>query len=398
MKTQPAPALNHPCLPAHEFIAVLVDHLQTRWDGTLLLLDDREQFVAAVRCGDGQILAGHFRDPYGGLQAGLLALCVNVDGILMSIGGTDLVGAGEHVLRGAVHPRALVLAASRHSLPQHRIDAAVTALENDCLRLDPALDFSGCGLLPAEEALIATLQQAPCDLAQLCERGLLPAEGVRRLVYALLSMRVLRAAPATLRRSSGITERRASPRERFDSEPTLVVQLDATIATLISETRSLVPPDSGVARPSGSVSIRPSAAQVDSADTHLIVAEMLLQRGDARAAVLQAQKALRMGKLRPNQEALYAWLLYQRSGGGAYVPTCVWQHLASALGRDPNCDRAHYYQGLLHKRRGELALARRHLARALELNPGNADAECELILLDCAGDTARTRRIAASNE
>jgi tetratricopeptide (TPR) repeat protein len=114
----------------------------------------------------------------------------------------------------------------------------------------------------------------------------------------------------------------------------------------------------------------------------MIVAEILLQRGDPRGAVLQAQKALYLGPLRPDHEALYAWLLYRRAGGGAYVPACTWQHLVSALERDPDCERAHRYQGLLLKRRGDLVLAKQHLARAAALNPDNAETQRELAELN----------------
>lgn len=196
---------------------------------------------------------------------------------------------------------------------------------------------------------------------------------------------------------SGISPNTRASRSRFDSEPTLVVQLDGVIHQLIEDCSNVraddprgAPQTRAEPQPvSAAAPMRPSASRIDSADTHLLVAEKLLEQGDARGAVLQAQKALRLGRLRPKQQALYAWLLYQRSGAGAYVPPCVWQHLATALANDPHCERAHYYRGMLLKRRGELELARRHLARALQLNPDNAEAECELILLDVRRGAAR---------
>jgi hypothetical protein len=83
------------------------------------------------------------------------------------------------------------------------------------------------------------------------------------------------------------------------------------------------------------------------ADEAFNTAELLLERGYAREAVLQAQKAMRECPLRPEQEALYAWLLFQRDGGKRPARACVWAHLDRALDGDPECERAHAYVALL---------------------------------------------------
>jgi tetratricopeptide (TPR) repeat protein len=117
------------------------------------------------------------------------------------------------------------------------------------------------------------------------------------------------------------------------------------------------------------------------AETHFKVAEMLLARGNFRAAVLEAQKGMKLRAPRPEQRALYAWLLYQRSGAGSAVHPHVWDHLAAALLADPSCAAAHYFKGMLLVRIGRAPEAVDHLSRALELDPQHQDARRELRLL-----------------
>jgi tetratricopeptide (TPR) repeat protein len=123
------------------------------------------------------------------------------------------------------------------------------------------------------------------------------------------------------------------------------------------------------------------AGEVD-ANMYFSAAEVLLQRGDHRRAVLAAQKAMKLAPPRPEQEALYAWLLYQRSGAGAQVHPHVWDHLDRALCVDPDCAAAHRYKGMLLGRIGEVERARSHLQRALQLDAGDPETERELSLLE----------------
>lgn len=91
----------------------------------------------------------------------------------------------------------------------------------------------------------------------------------------------------------------------------------------------------------------PAAAQNDNghqADQHFCVAELLFARGHVSDAVLEAQKAMRLREPRPDQRALYAWLLYKRSGNAS---PSVWDHLTRALAEDPRCERAQQYYALL---------------------------------------------------
>jgi hypothetical protein len=91
----------------------------------------------------------------------------------------------------------------------------------------------------------------------------------------------------------------------------------------------------------------PAGAQNDyvhQAGQHFCVAELLFARGHVSDAVLEAQKAMRLCEPSPEQRALYAWLLYKRSGNASQS---VWDHLTRALAEDPQCERALQYRALL---------------------------------------------------
>lgn len=145
-------------------------------------------------------------------------------------------------------------------------------------------------------------------------------------------------------------------------------------------TTSVLPPARRSAPPSRPPSI-PASAFAD-ADAHFAAAERLLQRGDARGAVLTAQKAMKIAPPRPAQQALYAWLLYVRDGRSVPIHEHVFRHLDQALFRDADCVDAHCFKGVLLARIGQLSEARDHLRRALELEPDNRAAARALQLMD----------------
>jgi hypothetical protein len=103
----------------------------------------------------------------------------------------------------------------------------------------------------------------------------------------------------------------------------------------------------GTAPAAGSRALASPHAARSQADEHFRVAALLVDRGRAREAALEAQKALRLCEPRPEQQAFYAWILYERSGLGGPVPAAVWDHLEHARQADPHCERAIYYRDLL---------------------------------------------------
>lgn len=103
------------------------------------------------------------------------------------------------------------------------------------------------------------------------------------------------------------------------------------------------------------------------ADTYYAAAEVLMRRGDYRAAVLAAQKAMKVQRPQPHQQALYAWLLYQREGGAGAARVHVWDHVDRALASDSTCAVAHCVRGLLLQRANRASEARVHLEHAQRL-------------------------------
>jgi len=144
-------------------------------------------------------------------------------------------------------------------------------------------------------------------------------------------------------------------------------------------TTEVVPPATRAAQAS---SASQRAAAFSDADAYFEAAELLLQRGDCRGAVLAAQTGMKLAPPRPSQQALYAWLLYERDGRGEPVHPHVFRHLDQALFRDPSCVDAHCFKGVLLARLGHVAEARAHLERALDLDPGNRPAARALQLLE----------------
>jgi hypothetical protein len=412
---------------------------EERWEGTLLVHDHAGERLAAIRFKAGVATAGRVEGKSAELMERLLPLCACMDGRLEQLDRIDLVGSGPHVATGPVDPVPLVLAATRASMCEELVAEAIEAVGQDMLKLCPRTDLRRYGFEPQEQQAVAALAQEPVGFDQLLERALVPPPVLRRLVYVLLLTRGVTLVPAFRRIASGAIAHEAPlptarptarPPARQD-EPTAVVALQALARQPVTETRSLRPirptyleyRDSSVPRArcerpvgsgpppadpyhvrnpdNGTLSIPPlrasgppgsashssvpapfdPAAAVD-ADMHFRAAEVLLQRGDCRRAVLAAQKAMKLALPRPEQRALYAWLLHQRNGGGAEVLPHVWDHLERALHADPDCAAAHRYMGALLGRIGQVEQARGHFQRALQLDSSDSDSERELARLE----------------
>jgi hypothetical protein len=408
---------------------------EERWEGTLLVHDHADERLAAIRLNAGVATAGRLEGKAAGLMERLLPLCACMDGRLEQLDRIDLVGSGPHVAAGPVDPVPLVLAAARASMCEPLVDEAIEVVGQDMLKLCPRTDLRRYGFEPQEQQAVAALALEPVGFDQLLERALVPPPVLRRLVYVLLLTRGVTLVPAFRRIGSGAIAHEeqlatARPPARQD-EPTAVVSLQPLARQPVAETRSVRPiratyleyRDSSLPRvrcerpvgsgpppadpyhvrnpDNGTLSVPPSRASgppsgvscssvpapfdpasADDADMHFRAAEVLLQRGDCRRAVLAAQKAMKLAPPRPEQRALYAWLLYQRSGAGAEVLPPVWDHLERALHADPDCAAAHRYMGALLGRTGQVEQARAHFQHALQLDSGDLDSERELALLE----------------
>jgi tetratricopeptide (TPR) repeat protein len=204
-----------------------------------------------------------------------------------------------------------------------------------------------------------------------------------------------RVAPLEYAPGQSITAARAS-RQEEQSVVTAPSAARASRITCAPSHRAAVGGSYSVRNPDhGTTEVVPAATRVaqahassqharvfSDADAYFEAAELLLQRGDSRGAVLAAQKAMKIAPPRPSQQALYAWLLYERDGRGENVHPHVFRHLDQALFRDPSCVIALCFKGVLLTRLGHTADARAHLERALELEPDNRTARRALHALE----------------
>jgi tetratricopeptide (TPR) repeat protein len=112
-------------------------------------------------------------------------------------------------------------------------------------------------------------------------------------------------------------------------------------------------------------------------------AERLMKQREYAAALQAANEALRLGGDRAEHEALYAWLLcLQGSDTELRVHPRAMQHLDRALRRDPLCERANHYKGMVLKRLGRFDEAHNYFLRAMQVNRDNLEAAREVRLYD----------------
>jgi tetratricopeptide (TPR) repeat protein len=107
----------------------------------------------------------------------------------------------------------------------------------------------------------------------------------------------------------------------------------------------------------------------------------LLKKRDYPNALQEVSLALRSGAARAEHDALYAWLLCH-DGGAFRIHPRAFAHLERALRRDPLCERAHYYKGMLLKQLGRADEAHFHFVRATQVNRDNVEAAREVRLYD----------------
>jgi CheY-like chemotaxis protein len=97
----------------------------------------------------------------------------------------------------------------------------------------------------------------------------------------------------------------------------------------------------------------------------------LLERGDAAAAITSFEKAIAG---RPDQAAYHAYLGWARfEAHGLAEARAAHDHLSHALALDPDLAKAHEFLGRIAVKEGDAGTGRRHLERALELQPAQPD-------------------------
>lgn len=373
----------------------------------------------------GIVTAAATREPAIDLRDALVPLCVRAQGQFAFFEGQVLNTEGSSVLRGRLHPHALLVAALRGPYREPVVASVVRDLERELLlvRDDARLESFDFG--PEETALVRLLQGRPTTMAELLARGSHRPTAVRRLVYALRVTRALRVVPAGRHQQSGTIAvpaaptllapgtaaaptRMAAPKRmatphgkpgmtRPSSAPTVVAQAPATVGQA-----SVRPPLSGgqprkQGQPATAGAGRGATAENRAVVNRLVVRETSESAlSEAASAFRQAKQAMRHQRyadavpllkracrLVP-EEAEYLTALavakFELSGRRPGAVRKVIRLLELAVTQDPSCEAAHYQLGVVRKHAGDEAAAIQHFQLAHQLNPRNINAAREVRL------------------
>ncbi len=423
------------------FTHLLIDLLDARRSGTLLLCAPGGTVSARVRFEDGVPTAARVGGgPAGNLLQALIPLCARADDDFVLLEGQDALGEGPVVV-GQVDPVVVIAAAMRGPVREDAVDRVLSSLEQRLLRIAPGASFERYGFSAEALALIEGLRHRPMTLAELRARSPLPQRVTRRLIYLLYITRALVGAPITRQVSGTVVHapplpaagappagapRAAPPTVQFSapSSPTLLETSSASSGVrprvasrrkhplqgsisgsggryhmrtpahgsteVVASTDAVTPsqpPRASASLPElGALDLAQGVGGGSAAEPYRRKAELLLKRNDYGGALQAAECAF---DLEPSagHQAFYAWLLYLRHSTSGRVHPEAWTHLKLALKRDPTCDRAYFYKGMLLKKLGRMEEAQIHFKRALKLNPNNLEAAREVRL----GETRRKR-------
>jgi hypothetical protein len=417
------------------FAHLLVHLFDTGRSGTLLLRNEAGGLEARIRFEAGVPTAARLDSNATSLLQALIPLCAHASGEFELLENQDALGDGS-ALVGQVDPFGLIAAALRGPVREDAVESVLDELGASALRLEPGVNLERYALGPQERVLVEQLRHRAMTLEQLRARSELSERVVRRLVYLLCITRGLRATPLSRQSSSGTIAQAPPLPARSTRPPTPSRPAAATVqfsrlpgATLIeSSANSGVRPRVGpppLARsrllpgsPTGAggryhvrspqhsstevvapervperartsrAPAQPTVPPAGLSETHgssaaqyRRKAELLLRRNDYAGALQQAERALELDDS-ASHEAFYAWLLYLRHSATGRVHPEAWTRLKLALKRDPSCDRAYFYKGMLLKQLERLEEAQLHFKRALKLNPDNLDAAREVRLFE----------------
>ena len=114
-------------------------------------------------------------------------------------------------------------------------------------------------------------------------------------------------------------------------------------------------------------------------------AEVLFRRRDYAGALEIVEGAKAMNPDESDYYAFEAWLLFHMYGPQDAPYERMLDATGHALKLRPTNDKAHFYRGMIQKRRGEPAEALTHFKKAADLNPRNVDAVREVRLATMRG-------------
>jgi len=93
------------------------------------------------------------------------------------------------------------------------------------------------------------------------------------------------------------------------------------------------------------------------------------------------QQALELDPQKPHYYAYVGWACYRKNDQGENRAEAL-DYLNHALQLAPHYDQAHYFLGVIKKREGDRAGARRHFEEAMRVNPDHQRARREFYLLE----------------
>jgi hypothetical protein len=391
---------------------------EERWAGTAVIRDGTPSVLGMLRFEAGRISAGRLTH---GPMRGLAALCRRSDLRLVPADGSELLQVLEP-LAAAIDVLQLAAAAMRGTVRQDLLCDLFDPIGTMSIRLAPGADLARYGFDAQEREAIERIEAGPVTVHEFRRLGALAKPALDRLLYVLWLTRAVIVAPVWPVPVSGPLDAgrqsgRAAPARR-DDEPTAVVPIAARddldtepappAAPAIQSTPSRRPAHSNIrAVSSGRYRVNSGPLQdeqlVDTtyvskrhssippasesqarlqADAHFEVAERLYERGYVREAVCQAQLAMRVHAAKPDQLALYAWLVYRRDAAVRDAAPFIWEYLERALQLDPSCVRAHYYLGRLFMDAQRVDEAGWYIRRTLELDPAHVGAREALRMLN----------------
>lgn len=359
------------------FAQLLVELFEGAETGTLYVHDDAAP-IATLRIEAGLPVRARISGGARNLLQALIPLCSRTEGAFMFAPGEDGIAAEPDVVTGRVDPRAVITAAARGSLREDSVTEVMVAVGGNLLKLNPRADLARYGFSPEERKLVDALSDGVIDFAELKTRTEAPERVLRRFLYALRVTHALTILPSSRRTQSGTVEHVQVPGTGAAARPgsySMVAPEHGTSALDADDDAIVIDFEGdGVEEPT------PQRTQAAQAQAHQGRAEALLKQREYAAALREASAALKLGAGNADCQAVYAWALYQHNGGGNRVHPRVWDHLEHALKRDPLCDRAHLYKGLLLKRVGRFEEAHWHFRRVLQLDHSNLEAAREVRL------------------
>jgi tetratricopeptide (TPR) repeat protein len=358
---------------------VLLDLFDARQTGTLLVYAQDDSLHAAIRIEAGRpraVLAadnGEHR-----VTEVLMPMCAWVDGRFEFVDGQDLVGGDGLVASGPIDPLPMITAAARNGLRKDMITQTMALVSRSLIKLSPGLDLKRYAFAAEECLVVRGLDHDALELDELKARVNVPLEVLERVLYVLRVTRGIALSPSQ-RTVSGIVSH---------APPLATASMSPSTPRPIPGAQTLRParvPREMAGRPASSplpVSSMPSAddarAQRSRVEALWQQAESLSRRGHHEAALRTAHSAVKLSFPPPAREAQLGWLIYQHDGAGPIANAHVWKCLNRALKREPLCEEALYYKGLVLARTGEPEQAYAHFQRVLMLAPTHGGAEREI--------------------